>query len=266
MLWKTNKQKFILLLFSNLVMSDSLRPHGPQHARLLSLPLSPGICSNSCPLSQCCYLTTSPSADPFSLRLQLFPGSGSFSVSQPFTSSGQNIGASASASVLPTNIHCGFPLELTVRLAYCNICFIVAIWKRTFSVSEVVCIVKPILYWWRNRLRAWDLASESQQSCIFHVMLVSGGLKELSSQTGSSQYLVNYLFLPRKQMDASLGERNSHPIAALWPPLGLQVCTRAARSAFGRTNRTQMLRGYKCESVETSKAGWLGCSLGSLAQ
>ena len=51
------------------------------------------------------------------------------------------------------------------------------------------------------RLRAWDLASESQQSCIFHVMLVSGGLKELSSQTGSSQYLVNHLFLPRKQMD-----------------------------------------------------------------
>ena len=162
------------MLFSNLVMSDSLRPHGLQQARLLGLPLSPGICSNSCPLSQCCYLTTSPSANLFSFCLQLFPASGYFSVSQSFTSSGQSIGASASASLLPMNIQFGFPLELTVWLTYCNMCFIMVVWKQTLSISELCPYFQAHFIPMRKlRLRAWDLASKSQQSCIFHVMLVS---------------------------------------------------------------------------------------------
>ena len=123
-------------------------------------------------------------------------------MSQFFTSRGQSIGASVSASVLPMNIQCGFPLELTVRLTYCNICLIMVVWKRTFSISEVCLYCQAHFILMRElRLRARDLASKSQQSCIFHVTLVSGGLKELSSQPGSSQYLVNCLFLPRKQMD-----------------------------------------------------------------
>ena len=59
-------------------MSDSLWIHGLQHSRLLRLPLSFGVCSNSCPLSQWCYLTISPSAAPFYSWPQSFPASGSF--------------------------------------------------------------------------------------------------------------------------------------------------------------------------------------------
>ena len=79
-------------------MSDSLWPHGLQHDRLPCPSLSPGVCSNSCPLSWWCYLTISSSATLFSFCLQSFPASGSFTMSQLFTSGGQNIGASASAS------------------------------------------------------------------------------------------------------------------------------------------------------------------------
>ena len=94
-------------------MSDSLGPHGLQHARLLRLPLFPGVCSNSCPLSWWCSLTISLSTAPFSFCLQFFATSGSFPVSQLFTSGGLSIEAPASASVLPRNIHCWFPLGLT---------------------------------------------------------------------------------------------------------------------------------------------------------
>ena len=74
-------------------MSDSLQPHGLQHARLLCPPLSPGVCSNSCPLSRWCYPTISSSATPYSFCLQSFPQSGSFPKSQLFTPGGQSIGA-----------------------------------------------------------------------------------------------------------------------------------------------------------------------------
>ena len=94
-------------------MSDSLRPHGLQHARLLCPSLSPGACSNSCPLSQWCHPTISSSVIPFSSCLQSFPASGSFQMSQFFVSGGQSIGVSASTSVLPMNIQDWFPLGWT---------------------------------------------------------------------------------------------------------------------------------------------------------
>ena len=96
-------------------MSDSLPPHGLQPSRLLCPPLSPGVCSNSRPLTQWCYITISSSATPFSFCLPSFPASRSFPVSQLFTSGDQSTGALASASVLPMNIQGWFPLELTVR-------------------------------------------------------------------------------------------------------------------------------------------------------
>ena len=102
-----------LLLFRCLVMSNSSWPHGLQHARLPCPSLSPGVCSNSCPLSQWCHPTISSSVIPFSSCLQSFPASGAFQMSQFFTSGGQSIGVSASASVLPMNIQDWFPLELT---------------------------------------------------------------------------------------------------------------------------------------------------------
>ena len=89
-----------------------LWPHGLQHTRLLCPSLSPGVCSNSCPLNQWCYLIISSSATPFSFSIQSFPASGSLPMSQLFTSSGQTIGASASAPVLPMNIQCWFLLGL----------------------------------------------------------------------------------------------------------------------------------------------------------
>ena len=90
-------------------MSGYLRPHELQHARLPCPSPSPRVCSDLCPLSWWCYLAISSSI-PFSSCLQSFPASGSFLVSQLFTSGGQIIGTSASASVLPMNIQDWLPL------------------------------------------------------------------------------------------------------------------------------------------------------------
>ena len=92
-------------------MSDSLQPHGLQHARLPCPSPSPGDCWNSGPLSQWYHPTMSSFVTPFSSCLQSFPASVSFPMSQLFTSGGHSIGASA--SVLPVNIQGWFPLGLT---------------------------------------------------------------------------------------------------------------------------------------------------------
>ena len=89
--------------FSRSVMSNSLRPHEPQHARPPCPSPTPGVYSNLCPLSWWCHPTTSSSVVPFFSCLQYFPTSGSFQMSQLFTSGGQSIGVSASTSVLPMN-------------------------------------------------------------------------------------------------------------------------------------------------------------------
>ena len=113
-LWELLYMHYYIFWFSCLVVSESLPPHGLQHARLPCLSLSPGVCWNSCPLSQLCYQTRFlSSAVPFSFGLQSLPASGSFPMNQLFISGGQNIGASASPSVLPMNIQGWFPLGLT---------------------------------------------------------------------------------------------------------------------------------------------------------
>ena len=94
-------------------MSNSLQPHGLQHTRPPCPSPTPGACSNSCPLSRWCHPAISCSVVPFSSCLQSFPALGSFSVSQFFTSGGQRLGVSASASVLPMNIPDWFSLEWT---------------------------------------------------------------------------------------------------------------------------------------------------------
>ena len=85
----------------------TLRPYGLQHTRLPCPPPSSGVCSNSCPLSLWCYPPISVAL--FSSCPQSFPASGSFPVSQLFSSGSQSIGASASASVFPVNIQGWFP-------------------------------------------------------------------------------------------------------------------------------------------------------------
>ena len=99
--------------FSRSVVSDSLRPHGLQNTRPPCPSPTPGVYSNSCPLSWWCHPTISSSVVPFSSCFQSFPVSGSFPVSQFFASGGQSIEVSASASVLPMNIQDWFPLGWT---------------------------------------------------------------------------------------------------------------------------------------------------------
>ena len=99
--------------FSRSVVSDSLWPYGLQHARHPCPSLTPGVYSNSCPLSRWCHPIISSSVLPISSYPQSFPASGSFPVSQFFTSGGQSIGVSASTSVLPMNIQDWFPLGWT---------------------------------------------------------------------------------------------------------------------------------------------------------
>ena len=94
-------------------MSDSVPPHGLQHARLPCSSPAPGACSDSCPSSQWCHPTIKFSVIPFSSCLQSFPVSGTFLMIQFFALGGQSVGASASASVRLMNIQGGFPLGLT---------------------------------------------------------------------------------------------------------------------------------------------------------
>ena len=123
-------------MFSHPVMSDSLRPHELQHTRLPCPSLSTGVCSNSCPLSWWCYLTISSSATLFSFCLHSFP-SGSFPVSQLSASGGQNIGASASATVLAINIQGWFPLGLILASkALLRDSSSTKIWKHQFFGAQ----------------------------------------------------------------------------------------------------------------------------------
>ena len=96
--------------FSLSVVSDSLQPHGLQHTRLPCTSPAPWVYSNSCPSSWWFHPTISSSVIPFSSHLRSSPASGSFQMSQFFTSRGQSIRVSALASVLPMNIQDWFPL------------------------------------------------------------------------------------------------------------------------------------------------------------
>ena len=119
-------------MFGHSVVSNTLRPHGLQHARLPCPSPPPGVCSNSHPLIQWCHPTISSSVIPFSSCPQSFPESGSFPMNQLFTWSGQSIRASASTSVLPMNIQDWFPLGLTGLISLKSKAF-----SRVFSNTTV---------------------------------------------------------------------------------------------------------------------------------
>ena len=103
--------------FSRSVVSDSLRPHETQHARRPGPSPTPGVYPNSYPLSHWCHLTISSSVILFSSCLQPFPTSGSFQMSHLFSSGHQNIGVSASTSVLPMNTQGWFPSGWTSSIS-----------------------------------------------------------------------------------------------------------------------------------------------------
>ena len=99
------------------VVSDSLQPHGLQHARLPCPSPTPGACLNSCPSSRWCHPAITSFVVPFSSCLQSLPASGSSQLNQFFASGGQSIGVSASASVLPMDIQDWFPWGLTCSIS-----------------------------------------------------------------------------------------------------------------------------------------------------
>ena len=106
-------QNFSSVQSSHSVMSDSLRPHEPQHARPPCPSPTPRVYPNLCPLCWWCHPTISYSVILFSLCPQSFPASGSFQMSELFSSGGQSIGISASTSVLPMNTQDWSPLGWT---------------------------------------------------------------------------------------------------------------------------------------------------------
>ena len=142
-------------------MSDSLRPRGLQHTRLLQLP----ELTQTCLLSRWYHPTISSSVIPFSSCPQSFPASGSFQMSQCFASGGQSIGVSASASVHPVNIQDWFPLGLTgwisllsnglkhllqchsskASILCCSAFFIVQLSHTYITIGKTIALTRPLL-------------------------------------------------------------------------------------------------------------------------
>ena len=127
--------------------------HGLQHTRLSCPSLTPGACSNSRPSSRWCQPTISSSVIPFSSCLQSFPASGSFLMSQLFTTGDQSIRASASASVLPVNIQDWFPLGQTIWISLQSKGL-----SRVFSNTTVQ----------KHQFSGAQLSSQSQLSHPYH--------------------------------------------------------------------------------------------------
>ena len=109
----SHKDLFSSFQFSCSIVSDSLQPHGLQHIGPPCPSPTPGVYSNSCPFSQWFHPTISSFVISLSSHLQSLPASGSFQMSQLFTSGGHSTGVSASTSVLPMNIQDWFPLGWT---------------------------------------------------------------------------------------------------------------------------------------------------------
>ena len=144
-----------MVQFSRSVVSDSLRLHGLQHARPPCTSPTPRVYPNSCPLSQWCHPTISSSVMPFSSRLQSFPESGFFPMSQLFSPGGQSTGASASASVLPINIQDWFPLGWTGWISLLSKAL-----SRVFSnttVQKHQFFASQLSFWSNSHIYTWSL-------------------------------------------------------------------------------------------------------------
>ena len=143
---------------SHSVVFDSLRPHGLQQARPPCPSLTPGVYSNSCPLSWWCHPSISSSVVPFSSHLQSSPASESLQMSQFFTLGGQSTGVSASASVLPMDIQDWFPLGWTgwISLQFKSINSSTFSYLYSPSLTSIRnywknhSFYQKVLWWWSN--------------------------------------------------------------------------------------------------------------------
>ena len=172
--------QFSSVQFSRTVMSDSLQPHRLQHAKPPCPSPTPGVYSNSCPLSRWCRPTISSSVIPFSSRLQSFPVSGSFQMSRLFAWGGQSWGVSASASVLPMNTQDWSPLGWTGWISLQSKGH-----SRVFSNTVVQSINSSVLsfpysptltsvhdYWKNHSLDKMDLCWQSNvQVRLYHTSI-----------------------------------------------------------------------------------------------
>ena len=151
-------------------MSDSLRCHGLQHSSLPCSSPSPGICSNSRPLSRWRHPTISSSVSPFSC-LQSFPASGYFPMSWVFASDGQCIRASALASVLPMNTQGWFPLGLTGLISLLSkglsrVFSNITVQKHQFFSAQPLWSNFHIRTWLLEKLQLWLYRPLSTKWCL----------------------------------------------------------------------------------------------------
>ena len=150
--------RFSSVQFSCSVVSDTLRPHGLQHTRPPCPSPTHRVYSNSCPLSRWCHPTISSSVVPFSFHLQSFPASRSFQKSHFFSSGGQSIHVSASASVLPMNIQGWFTLRCTgwisVQSKRLSRIFSTTVQKHQFSGPQ-------FSLWSNSEVRTWLLENHN---------------------------------------------------------------------------------------------------------
>ena len=159
-------------------MSNSLWPHERQHARLPCSSPSPRACSNSCPLSGCCHPVISSSVVPFSSCLPSFPASRSFPKSWLFSSGGQSIETSTSASVLTINIQGWFPLGLTGLISLQSK-GLSRLFSNTTAQKHHFFSAQPSL-WSKSHIHTWILEkliaihfrkSIIEEKCIFFLLL-----------------------------------------------------------------------------------------------
>ena len=157
----------ILHQFSLVAQSRlTLRPHGLQHARPPCPLPTPRVHPDPCPLSWWCHPTTSSSITASSFCLQSFPASGFFPLSQLFTSCGQSIGASLSASVLPVNIQDSFPLGLTCSFSLqskglSRVYSSTTVQKHQFSGSWASLVGTQPSLWFNSHIYTWLLENHS---------------------------------------------------------------------------------------------------------
>ena len=183
--------------FSRSVVSDSLRPHEPQHSRP-PCPSTPGVHPNPCPLSRWCHPTISSSVIPFSSCPQSFPASGAFQMSQLSTSGGQSIGVSALTSVPPVNTQGWSPLGWTGWISLqskglSRVFSNTTVQKHQFFCAQLSSQSNSHIHTWPLENHCLDWMHLSELTCfkpigtgfgIFSLFLMSDSFDMLSSRTG----------------------------------------------------------------------------------